>query len=147
MDLISLISEKLSVPYHLGRDIIHFYKIGLIWNLSVQFFSVMDIFPSCSHGHETTSVDPNILVHRKLFINIQIFIARLVNWQDKWYANGILYVLHYPVRILVNHHYQALSLYYTIMILPAICLGVIAFTGTIAPPQNDEKGLRRFRIV
>ena len=33
------------------------------------------------------------------------------------------------------------------MILTTLCLGVRSFTGTVAAPQNDEKGLCRFRTV
>ena len=33
------------------------------------------------------------------------------------------------------------------MRLPTVCLGVRALTGILAAPQNDEKGLRWFRIV
>ena len=34
--------------------------------------------------------------------------------------------------------FQDLSLYCTIMKLPAVCLGVLDLTGTMVAPKNDE---------
>ena len=33
------------------------------------------------------------------------------------------------------------------MRMPTVCLCVPALAGTVAVPQNDEKSLRRFRLV
>ena len=46
-----------------------------------------------------------------------------------------------------KHQRQYLSLDCIQMILTTVCMGVNYLTGTVAAPQNDEKGLRRFRIV
>ena len=85
MDIVSLLFQEVPVPDHLGQEIIHSKNSGLSLCLVVQFlFTGLDIGPSCYHGHETTSMDPHILVHRKLCINVPLYVSRLVYWQDQW---------------------------------------------------------------
>ena len=62
-DLISLIFQEVSGPYHLGQYIIHYDKIGLSWTIRVTFlFNGLGICYSFSHGPETTSVAHHVLV-------------------------------------------------------------------------------------
>ena len=46
-----------------------------------------------------------------------------------------------------NHQCQALSLQCIIMRLSTVCLGILPLTGTVAAPQNDEKGQCQFGRV
>ena len=84
MDLIPLLFQELSGPYHLLQDIIYSENIGLSWTISVQFlFYGLNIGPYFYHVHEDTSVNTHILVYIKWCINVPIYIARFVYLQDQ----------------------------------------------------------------
>ena len=50
-------------------------------------FAVLYIEPSCSHGHETTSVAPNILMYCKRCINVPLILYIQNPENIKWYFN------------------------------------------------------------
>ena len=81
VDLISLLFQEVSGPYHLGQYIVHSEKLSLSWTLGVQFlFSILDIGSSCSHGHETTIMGPHVLVYHKFCIKVPFCVTILVYW-------------------------------------------------------------------
>ena len=84
VDIVSLLSQEILGLDQLCQVITHSNKISLIWNIIVQlFFSVLNIGPVSYHGCESTSVNPCIVVHHKLCINIPFYIAILVYLQDQ----------------------------------------------------------------
>ena len=77
MDLASLLFQEELGPDQLCQDIVRSNKIVLSWPLIFKslFYGFL-IVPAGSHSHEVASVNPHILVHRKLCINVPLYIYR-----------------------------------------------------------------------
>ena len=76
-DIVSPLFQKVSITYHLCQYIVQYNNISPSWTLSVgYFFSGLRIVPAGSHGHESTIVSPHILVSRKCYINVSLYIDR-----------------------------------------------------------------------
>ena len=110
VNLVSLFFQEVSVSDHLCRDIVHFGKLGLSWSLSVQKQSGFNIGPSGSHGHESTSVTPNILVHRKFCINVPLYISRICILKGSMLVQCCLVIILLPLPVYFILQNQVISL-------------------------------------
>ena len=65
-DIVYLIFQEVSGPDHLGQETVHYNKIGLSWNLGIQFlFNRLGICPYCYNVHENIIVSHYVLVNWK----------------------------------------------------------------------------------